>query len=105
MKEPFHPYKTDIKLLTKLSLPLWESKLGEEIYLGEVFPDFNEKGTSLSIKIWVACMPSQFYRFIVHNTNDDIFCEIKTGSGSLTKYYLMALSVARGNFVIKPLYN
>jgi len=105
MKEPFHPYKSDIKLLNKLGLPVWESKLGEEFYLGEVFPYYKENGKSISIKIWVTCTPAQFYRFIVNNTKEDISAEINTGSGSLTKYYQMALEVAQGNFVIRPIYN
>jgi len=105
MKEPFHPYKSDIKLLNKLGLPVWETKLGEEIFVGEVFPYYKESGKSLSIKIWVTCTPAQFYRFIVHNNEGDIFAEIETGSGSLTKYYTMALAVAEGTLVIKQLYN
>lgn len=105
MKQPFHPYKSDIKLLTRLGLPLWESKLGEGIYLGEVFPFSKENGKSISIKIWVTCTPAQFYRFIIHNSGADIFAEIKTGSGSLTKYYPMALAVAEGSLQIKQLYN
>jgi hypothetical protein len=60
---------------------------------------------SVSIKIWVTFMHSQFYRLILRNFDVDIFCEIETGSGSLTKYYSMALSVPQGNFVIKQLYN
>jgi len=100
-----NPYKSDIKLLNKLGLPAWESKINEETYLGEVFPFPEERGHSISIKIWVTCMPAQFYKFIVRNADEDIFSEIETGSGSLTKYYPMALSVAQGNFVIKPLYN
>lgn len=105
MIAPFHPYKSDIKLLNKLGLPLWESKSGEEIYLGEVFPFSKENGKSVSIKIWVTCTPAQFYRFIVHNTEENISAEIETGSGSLTKYYPLALAVAEGNIVIKQLYN
>lgn len=105
MKEPFHPYKSDIKLLNKLGLPIWEAKLGEEFYLGEVFPFSKENGKIISIKIWVTCTPAQFYRFIVHNSEEDIFLEIKTGSGSLSKYYSMALEVAQGNLVIRYIYN
>lgn len=105
MREPFHPYKSDIKLLTKLGLPVWVSKSDEEIYLGEVFPFSKENGKSISIKIWVTCTPAQFYRFIVYNKEEDIFSEIETGSGSLTKYYPMALAVAEGRLVIKQIYN
>ncbi len=101
MKEFFFPYKSDIKLLNKLGLPIWEAKLGEEFYLGEVFPFSKENGKSISIKIWVTCTPAQFYRFIVHNSGADIFAEIKTGSGSLTKYFQMALAVAEGSLQIK----
>lgn len=67
MKELCHPYKSNIKLLNKLGLSAWEAKLNEEIYLGEVFPFKKENGKTISIKIWVTCMPSQFYSFIVSN--------------------------------------
>lgn len=105
MKELFQPYKSDIKLLNKLGLPIWEAKLNEELYLGEVFPHKKEIGHSISIKIWVTCTPAQFYRFIINNSDEDISIEIETGSGSLIKYYPMALAAAEGNLVIKPFYS
>jgi hypothetical protein len=101
----YFPYKSDIKLLNKLGLPIWEAKLNEELYLGEVFPYKKENGHSISIKIWVTCTPAQFYRFIIKNTDEDISLEIETGSGSLIKYYPMVLSIAQGNLVIKPFYS
>ena len=105
ISEICNPYEHDIKLLNKLGLPVWQSKLNEEIYIGEVFPVIKENGKSISIKIWVTCMPAQFYRFIVHNTEQDIYCEVSTGSGSLVKYYPMALSIADGTLVVKQLFN
>lgn len=99
------PHEYDIKLLNILGLPTWEAKLNEETYIGEVFPTKKEIGKSISIKIWVTCMPAQFYRFIVNNPSQDIYCEVSTGSGSLAKYYPMALSVADGTLVVKQLFN
>ena len=105
MKKTIKIYNKDIKLLHLLGLKEWEANENEDAYIGEVFPNSKENDKSLSIKIYVTCLPAQFYKFIIKNEKENIFLEIETGSGSLTKYYPMALAVAEGNLRIRELYN
>ncbi len=99
------PYERDVKLLRKLGLNEWEANLNEETFIGEVFPPSNPNHKNISIKVYVTCAPSQFYKFIVNNKDEDIHCVIETGSGSFTKYYPMTLAIAEGCLVVNPLVN
>jgi hypothetical protein len=98
MTQTIHPYANDFDLLKSLGLPIWEAKHGIEKFIGEVFPFPHEDDVS-KIRVYVTCIPAQFYRFEVDRHSDDAgyggmeTVEIKTGSGTLTHYWPFAFDV------------
>ena len=102
------PYQEDLKLLSQLGLSAWKAVTHQEILIGEVYPYADEEveGEKTKIQIFVNCAPAQFYRFaIVRKSEDEDYSgmesiEVKTGAGSLAKYWDMVLSVANGCLVV-----
>ncbi len=102
MFEINRPYKDDLALLKKLGLPIWGAPIDEEKFIGEVFPypEHEEPNGRTKVRIFVNCAPAQFYRFeIDRRSEDDGYdgmeaVQVKTGSGTLTEHWPMALAVA-----------
>lgn len=102
------PYNQDLALMKHLGLPEWEAPHQTEILVGKVIPYPNEEapGEETAISVYVACYPSQFFRFVVVRKSEDLDCprmeeiEIRTGSGTLSDYWPMAMAVADGRLVV-----
>ena len=101
-------YNEDVILLKSLGLPVWSSKLFEEVFLGEVCPykDFEEEGEITLIKIFVTGCPAQFFRFEIIRKADSKdatgmeYIQVNTGSGTLSQYWPMVLAVAGNMFSV-----
>ncbi|QCR22857.1 hypothetical protein [Pontibacter sp. SGAir0037] len=89
------PYKEDLPLLLGLGLREFVCETGVETDLGSV------ETKDYLIKVYVTCMPAQFWKF-------DIICKegsrrtiLETGSGTFTQYWDMAKMVGLNLVTIK----
>lgn len=89
-------YSWDLELFQKLGLTPFSCENQEELFVGEYKLPHYEKA---NIKIWVTCMPAQFWRFEIETDEDKKF-EVSTGSGSMSDYWSSVLKVAEGMLVI-----
>ena len=104
------PYADDHRLLAELGLQIWTAPLHKETFVGEVspYPANEEPNGRTRIAVFVSCAPAQFYRFVIERRFDvDGYdgmerIEVLTGSGTLTRYWPMALEVANGCLVVRP---
>lgn len=92
-------YSTDLELFQKLGLTPFSSENQEELFVGQYKLPHYDKA---NIKIFVTCMPAQFWIFEVE-TDEDYKCVIRTGSGALSDYWQAVLKVAEGCFVVNAL--
>ena len=76
-------YACDKALFSKLGLKQFSIADQTERFVGEYKLPQEEVG---SVKIWVTCMPSQFWRFEIVNTSNECY-EVSAGSGSLSDYW------------------
>lgn len=88
----YKAYHKDLTLLMELGLKPWEAKHGEEKYIGQV------NGRDYLVKIWVTCLPAQFYRFVIERGHT---YEVTTGSGVLSNYWPSIKLIAEGMLAIK----
>jgi len=91
------PYKEDIPLLEKLGLEIFNCEHGVETSIGTV------EDEQYKIDCFVSCVPAQFFKFIITAKDDNEIFEMKTGSGTFTKYWSMAESIGRDLIVIKKI--
>ncbi len=102
MKELFTLAKThteDLKLFYNLKFKAFEFNDQKEHYIGKhKIPHYKKA----KIKIYVTCMPAQFWRFEI-TTDEDKKYEISTGSGLLSNYFKTAIMVAEGMLTIKEI--
>lgn len=89
-------YPSDLKLFEKLGLKPFETENQEQIFLGEYKLPHYEKA---KIKIYVTCMPAQFYQFQVISESG-IKYKIETGSGTLSEYWESVVKVATDMFEV-----
>lgn len=90
------PYVEDIPLMVQLGLKEYQAEHAEKVFVGKVKDkDYGH------VKIWVTCMPAQFWKF-------EIFCKetghttvFSTGSGSLSDYWEVAEKIMQGMIAIK----
>lgn len=102
------PYDDDRELLAELGLEPWRAPLNEETFIGEVFPYPAEEEPEgrTKIGIYVTCSPAQFYRFVIVRRSElDDYAgmeelSVKTGSGSLRRYWEMVMAVASNCLVV-----
>lgn len=87
------PYPEDVKLLRSLGLKEWEAGHMVKTYIGKV--TLPEDGW---VKIWVHCLPAQFYEFEIKVSNSGELLRFSTGSGMLSTYWPMAKAVAENMF-------
>ena len=89
----------DLELFQELGLTPFSSDNQEELFVGEYKLPHYDKA---NIKIWVTCMPAQFWRFEIETDEDKKF-EVSTGSGSMSDYWSSVLKVAEGMLVVNAL--
>ena len=92
-------YSWDLELFQELGLTPFSSDNQEELFVGEYKLPHYDKA---NIKIWVTCMPAQFFRFEIETDEDKKF-EVSTGSGSMSDYWSSVLKVAEGMLVVNAL--
>lgn len=92
-------YSWDLELFQELGLTPFSSDNQEELFVGEYKLPHYDKA---NIKIWVTCMPAQFWRFEIETDEDKKF-EVSTGSGSMSDYWSIVLKVAEGMLVVNAL--
>ena len=92
-------YSWDLELFQELGLTPFSSDNQEELFVGEYKLPHYDKA---NIKIWVTCMPAQFWRFEIETDEDKKF-EVSTGSGSMSDYWSSVLKVAEGMLVVNAL--
>lgn len=102
MRNPLFMSKTytqDLELFKELGLDTFETNDNEWVFVGEYkLPNYDVA----KVKIYVMCMPAQFWKFEIE-TEEDMKFEIKTGSGYLSTYWESIMLVATGMFVAKEL--
>lgn len=76
-------YSCDKALFSKLGLKQFSIADQTERLIGEY--KLPEDGVG-SVKIWVTCMPAQFWRFEIITSNNECY-EVATGSGTLSDYW------------------
>ncbi|WP_298435035.1 hypothetical protein [Ottowia sp.] len=102
------PYPGDIPLLTQLGLRAWHAPLHQEVLVGEVCPyeDAEQPGEETTVHIYVTCFPAHSYRFVIERKSEDEDyagmerVEVRTGSGTLSRYWPMALAIADHSLVV-----
>ena len=96
-------YSQDRALFKKLGLEpflFYDQNAGSpEHFVGKVKVQHTKRAT---VKIWVKCLPSQFYRFVVEDDEGRIYL-IETGSGTLSDFWPTAEAVAKNMVVISRL--
>jgi len=93
---PSRAYPADIELFIRLGLKPFSVDSRDEFFVGEYkLPNYEEE--RVSVKIFVTCLPAQFWRFEVQTADNEKY-EIKTGSGKLIDYWPSVLLVAEGCF-------
>lgn len=91
------PYRGDLELFNKLGLKPFETELKEKTFVGEYkLPNYDKA----NVKIFVTCLPAQFWEFEVE-TDENYKFSIGTGSGLLSDYWDSVILVAEGCFVVK----
>lgn len=92
-------YSWDLELFQKLGLTPFSIDNQDELFVGEYkLPHYD----TAKIKIWVTCMPAQFWRFEIETDEDKKF-EVSTGSGAMSDYWSSVLKVAEGMLVVNAL--
>jgi hypothetical protein len=85
------PYSLDLPLFKELGLKPFKAEHATETYVGEVDNEY------WTIKIWVDCMPAQFWKFEIYNKEAKaITHKFRTGSGGFTEYWKVAKMFAEG---------
>jgi hypothetical protein len=92
-----YAYPEDAALLRRLGLePFSKLPHGREHLVGEVVV-----GDHGRVKIFVTCMPAQFWRFVIEAVDGERYrWEVRTGSGTLTRYWPAVEQMAEGMFVV-----
>lgn len=89
-------YPADLKLFKELGLQPFSIATREKTYIGQHwFPDYKKT----SVKIWVTCMPAQFWTFEVTTESGAIYL-VETGSGLLTEYWDSIEKIATNCLVV-----
>ena len=92
-------YEWDKKLIDELGLKQFSIGSGmfeavenkdRRVYLGMI--DTEE----FSIRVWVYCMPAQFYTFTIKDKVKNTSTKINTGSGAFSRYWPMIKDIAEG---------
>lgn len=96
---PSKTYSQDLELLKELGLKPFQAPDQEEILVGQYKLPHHKKA---KVKIWVSCMPAQFWRFEI-NTEENRKFEANTGSGCLSEYWPGVLKIAEGMMEVKKL--
>ena len=92
-------YSLDLQLFKELKLKPFSGNTHKEIFVGQYKLPHYEKA---KIKIFVTCMPAQFWRFEVETDGGQNF-EVETGSGLMSDFWPSVIKVAEGMLVIKDL--
>lgn len=92
-------YQSDLDLFKELGFKPFTTDSQDEIFVGEYKLPFYDNA---SIKVWVSCMPAQFWRFEIETDEEGRF-KMETGSGSLKNYWSTAMMVAEGMLVINKI--
>ncbi len=86
------PYSQDLNLFHKLGFDIFNINDHEEHLVGEYKFPTDEPS---KVKVFVTCMPAQFWRFeILNHSGEQI--NISTGSGLLTDYWNSVEKFATG---------
>jgi len=91
-------YPEDCTLLRRLRIePFVNVPHGFEHRVGEAVV-----GDTGRVQIFVTCMPAQFWRFVVETADGDARYrwEVRTGSGTLCRYWQAVEQMAEGMFVV-----
>lgn len=89
-------YVDDYLLFDKLKLKRFKYLYKEEYFVGEV------KEKEYSVKIFVNCLPSQFWRFEIIDVNNKHF-QLSSGSGCLSDFWPSIELLAKNMLAIKKL--
>ena len=90
-EENSKPYSWDLPTFKELGLEPFNAPHATETYVGEVDNEY------WTIKIWVACMPAQFWKFEIYNKEAKATThKFRTGSGGFTEYWKVAKMFAEG---------
>lgn len=89
-------YIHDLDLFKELGFENFSVNHQNEIPIGTHKLEHYEKA---EIKVFVTCMPAQFWRFEIITDEDKSF-NIKTGSGTLSDYWKTAVLFAEGMLVV-----
>ena len=84
------PYEWDLPLFEKLNIKPFKAPHSKEIFVGEVVYNIDK------IKIWVTCMPAQFWRFEIYSDETKKTTKFSTGSGNLGDYWDIAEKISQG---------
>ena len=91
-------YPKDLELFRELGLKPFHSSDQKEFLVGRYeLPESNAK-----VKIYVTCMPAQFWRFEITTEENKNF-EVNTGSGCLSDYWDGVLKIAEGMMEVKQI--
>lgn len=90
------PYSQDLNLFHKLGFDIFNINDPEEHLVGVYKFPTDEPS---KVKVFVTCMPAQFWRFeILNHAGEQI--HLSTGSGSLTDYWDTVEKFATGHIFI-----
>jgi hypothetical protein len=89
-------YQVDYTLFDELGLNLFVFDDQKMHFIGEYkFPHYEKA----SAKIYVTCMPAQFWKFEIQTDENKIYI-LETGSGTLSEYWKTVELVATGMLVL-----
>lgn len=90
-------YRHDRELFRKLGLKPFSydtDEASDKHFVGEVKKD---KSTC---KVWVRCLPAQFWTFEIYCDESHATTTVQTGSGCLSDYWDMVEKIMDGMFVV-----
>ncbi len=86
---------TDRTLFAALGLNLFDVATGVEHFVGEVIEPHRSR-----VKIWVCCMPAQFWKFEIYCIDSDRTTTLSTGSGNMKNFWPFVRQVTAGMMVV-----
>lgn len=93
--------KDDLPLFEKLGFEPFEIDNRNKVFLGEYKLPDHDKAV---IKVWVTCLPAQFWDFEIFSEEGDTF-KCSTGSGKLSEYWESVKLIAESMLVVEKLNN
>ena len=78
------PYDWDLPLFAELKLKPFDAKTWEETFVGDIKIEDGEGG---NVKLFVTCVPAQFWKAEISWDDRSDKLLLETGSGSLKDYW------------------